>query len=70
MYETVYEEMHKCGAATKLEKEVLANYNGEIVHTKKNVKVYLPNILLRIHNFLCLSMKLVVFPIKNGSLPG
>jgi hypothetical protein len=32
MYETVYEDMVKCGIAIKLDKEVLVNYNGEIVY--------------------------------------
>jgi hypothetical protein len=35
MYETVYEDMVKCGIAIKLEKEVLVNCNGELVYDEK-----------------------------------
>jgi hypothetical protein len=34
MYQTVYEDMVACGAAILLEKEVLVNIKGEIVHYK------------------------------------
>jgi hypothetical protein len=60
MYKTIYKDMAACGAAEKLDKEVLVNYNRKTV-TGKNKGDSLPT------QYLLHKPELILFVDKTGS---